>query len=289
MRREELLNLDDPFRVLTALPDGYTVWDDAVRQWRRSPRNADQLALPLAAPSSRRVERMREALAGLEVHLGFDSLAAWAARSIQRVPTLRGASLLYPASRLSMLGGNLASAWAELRNQASADWERTLDLVRAGIGPQVDTVLVPPDMGGGSVTLALRFRHLPNPIPASQLSDGQLAWLAFVAMVRLASSRTLLVIDEPELHLHPHLVSAVVELLQGLGVGVLVSTHSDRVLAELRAPAEQVRVCEIDEQGRATVARLDAEELARWLQDYSDLGAIREAGYLARLIVRTPA
>lgn len=230
--------------------------------------------------------RLNGALRGIEVHIGFDTLATWANRTYRRPETVRGPATLFPAERLQLRATNLASCWAELRNQSHARWTETLDLVRLGLGDRLDTVSVPPDGGGGSVYLAVKFHDLPHAVLASDLSDGQLAWLAFVAMARLNPSRSLLVVDEPELHLHPALLGRVVALLANLegGARALVSTHSDRVLEMLDDPVDAVRVCQLDD-GVASVARIDGAELPGWLEQFGDVGQLRAAGYLGRVLV----
>lgn len=231
-------------------------------------------------------QRVLAALRGIEVHLGFDSRASWAARTYQRPESLRVASTLFPAERLGLLGFNLANAWSELLARPSARREEATELVRLGLGERVDSVVVRPDPGGGNVYLGLRFKDLAEPVLAAELSDGQLAWLAWVAMALLGAGRSLLAVDEPELHLHPALLGRVVSLLCNLpdGAPVLLSTHSDRVLELLDDPAEALRVCTL-EGSRAVVSYLDREQLPRWLAEFGDLGQLRAAGYLHRVLV----
>lgn len=234
-------------------------------------------------------QRLAAALRNIEVHLGFDGLASWAARTAQRPEPIRGPSTLYPASRLQLLGANLASAWAALRNRDRAHWDHTLELVRLGLGDRVDSVVTEADPGGGNVWLAVRFRDLGEPpLPAACLSDGQLAWLAFVALARSNATRSLLVVDEPDLHLHPALLQRVVELLADLDGGspTLLTTHSDRVLELVDDPAA-LRVSSLEE-GVATVRALDPVVAEAWLREFAnDLGRLRQSGWLPRALGTT--
>lgn len=239
-------------------------------------------------PPQKAIERLLRVLGGIEVHLPFDTRASWGARSYQRPESLRVASTLFPADRLSLLGFNLSNAWSELRSREAAHWDHTMALVRLGLGDRVDSVVITPDAGGGNVYLALRFTDLAEPVLAADLSDGQLSWLAFVAMVRLNPTRSFLAVDEPELHLHPHLLGGVITLLSRLDVPVLVATHADRVLEMLDDPAEAVRVCALDERGRASASRVDPVELPKWLDHYGDFGKLRAAGYLSRVLLPAP-
>jgi hypothetical protein len=83
--------------------------------------------------------------------------------------------------------------------------------------------------------LDLRLAHQGPPIPIRRQSSG-LAQLTVAAVaVRLLEERpeTLVLIDEPELSLHPHAQRAVTSALHTTGAQVLAATHSASVLAEI--------------------------------------------------------
>jgi predicted ATPase len=88
-----------------------------------------------------------------------------------------------------------------------------------------------------------------------------------------------LVIDEPELGLHPRGISVLAELLRyaSTKTQVLVSTQSPRLVAAFE-PGE-VLVAERREdaagRGETLLRRLDADALASWLEEY-DLGQLFE-------------
>lgn len=283
---EFLRNGRDGFEILFDRGTGARAYSG--RGWVDVHRAAPGLALSAfgsAAPDPR-IDRALGALRGIEVHLPFDTRASWGARSYQRPESLRVATTLFPADRLSLFGFNLANAWSELLSRPTRERDHTLELLRLGLGARVDTVVVKPDPGGGNVYLALRFADVSEPVFAGDLSDGQLAWLAFVALARLNPGRSLLAVDEPELHLHPSLLGRVVAMLACLpgDASVVLSTHSDRVLELLDAPADAVRVCSLS-GSRAEVSRIDAAELPRWLEQFGDVGQLRAAGYLSRVLV----
>ncbi|MFV8754279.1 AAA family ATPase [Nannocystaceae bacterium ST9] len=232
------------------------------------------------------IDRVLDVLRGIEVHPGFDTLASWASLTLLRQPSIRGPAMLVPAERLALLGENLATAWAALKNVDDNHWRETMQLVRLGLGEAVDSINTVADAGAGYISLMVKRIDLPGPIPAASLSDGQLSWLAFVALARLDTKRSLLAIDEPELHLHPSLLGRVMSLLSGLDGPVVLSTHSDRVLELLDDPADALRVCSLD-GSKAKVSRIDAAELPRWLEEFGDLGKLRESGYLPRVLEST--
>jgi predicted ATPase len=126
-------------------------------------------------------------------------------------------------------------------------------------------------------------------VPAAQLSDGMLAYLAFVALFRLQAERpSLVALDEPDLHLHPRLLMRVLDMFESMAQDnpVLVATHSDRLLDGLSDPAKSVVLCELDENQATRLVRPDPKALRDWLERYRGLGEIRGAGHEASIFTR---
>src|SRR5690606_29977862 len=142
------------------------------------------------------IARMRTALEHIEGHLPCEMLPALAADAHSRHSSMRATMNLAHAGRLGLLGSNLASAYRTLRPEfAEAHWGTTMDYVRLGLGDEIDSVNTRVDPGGGAIGLWIKLRGRDRQIPASALSDGTLAYLAFVALYRLRAPRSLLVFD----------------------------------------------------------------------------------------------
>ena len=111
--------------------------------------------------------------------------------------------------------------------------------------------------------------YLFNP---NQLSDGTLRFIALATLLFQPSELMpgFIVIDEPELGLHP---SAIVELAAMIRSAsqhaqVLVATQSPRLLDEFKP--EQVVIAERDpERNCSTFKRLPEDELKDWLERYN--------------------
>jgi predicted ATPase len=147
---------------------------------------------------------------------------------------------------------------------------------------------VRPDASGGQVALWVKLRGATEPVPAWALSDGQLCYLAIVALARLSPPRSILALDEPELHLHPGLIPRVVSLLEEVAreCPVLVATHSRRFLDALSNPAESAVLCELDDDNATVLRRPDPEALERWLETYDGLGSVLDAGFQSQVMTR---
>ena len=115
---------------------------------------------------------------------------------------------------------------------------------------------------------------------ASSLSDGTLRFIAlatlFLQPAELCPS--LILVDEPELGLHPYAIEMLASLIRqaSLTTQVIVSTQSSLLLDHF-AP-EDVLVADLVDGG-TQLKRLESTELTRWLEDYS-LGQLWEKNEL---------
>jgi predicted ATPase len=226
----------------------------------------------------------REALDGIDVHLPFDVSATWAAHSRGKGSALREPRVAEFGRRLDLFGTNLVNVYQMLKNSGFERWRETLELLQLGLGPELQDVLLPV-VGGGYLGIELELRGRGR-IPAYQLADGELAYLAFVGLVQLDEGRTMLCFDEPEHHLHPGLLGRVVQLFEDASTRypVVLATHSDRLLDFVPDPASEVRVCELDSQYRTVLRQLDRAQLEKWTDRYSGLGELRAAGNLSAVM-----
>jgi predicted ATPase len=228
-------------------------------------------------------------LRAIDVHVPFDTTARWVQRSRGQHSPLRSAATIEPTEALSRFGANLSNAWSALKNDFSeAHWRETMDYVRLGLGPDVESVNVRADPGGGAIALRLKYAGLDEQIPSFAVSDGTLTYLAFVALFRLNTKKSLIAFDEPETHLHPELLQRVLGFFEAMAKErpVLLATHSDRLLDGLSDPARSVVLCELDERRATRLVRPDPEALRDWLTDYRGLGDVRGAGHAASILTR---
>jgi predicted ATPase len=239
-------------------------------------------AIPLAT-------RMINALASIEVHVPFATQARWFGAGMVPERNMRVDNIVQSTSRVDRGGANLSNVVHALRNRP--DWPDTLETIRLLIDDDITDVTTPASASGGSIGLAISYRTSGS-IPAFALSDGTLALLALIAIARLDGGdapRSLLVLDEPDLHLHPGAIAQVVALLEQCGEQqpVVIATHSDRLLDSLSEPARATVLCDLDDRRRLRLRRPDRTQLDRWLAEYRGLGHLRSEGY-DRLVFPPP-
>lgn len=232
-----------------------------------------------------------QAIAGIRVGVGFDVLPTWVARALKRPSSpLRERAQTNAVDGLDLLGSNLAEAYFTFINEPAYKrlWPEILSTIQLGFGEQIEDVMTPA-AGAGYVELVVQLRGRRNPVPAQALSNGMLAWLSLVALVYLGrEARSMLVLDEPELHLHPRLLARAVQLFHATAARhpVLLATHSRRMLDLLGDEAGPATlVCTLDEAHHAAqVQTVNTERLRAWLEDFDGLGALADAGYLPALL-----
>lgn len=102
-----------------------------------------------------------------------------------------------------------------------------------------------------------------------QLSEGTLRFLWLASLLHSPSLSTVTMIDEPEVSLHPELLSILADLMREAAqrTQIIVATHSDRLIRFLKP--EEVAVMDMDEEGMASAHWADTLDLEGWLADYS--------------------
>ena len=107
-------------------------------------------------------------------------------------------------------------------------------------------------------------------VPATRLSDGTLRYLCLLAILCDPNPGPLVCIEEPELGLHPDVLSTLAGLMREASkrTQLVITTHSDILVDAFTDAPEMVLVAEKSDEGTC-VERLDAEKLKHWLSKYS--------------------
>jgi predicted ATPase len=135
-----------------------------------------------------------------------------------------------------------------------------------------------------SQTTQLYITEKDIPYSSSRLSDGTLRYLVLLAILLDPDPPPLICIEEPELGLHPDLISNITKLLieASSRTQLIVTTHSELLIDGLSKTSESVVVCE-KVNGETVLTRLEPERLKIWLDKYrlgevwlrGELGGVR--------------
>jgi len=169
--------------------------------------------------------------------------------------------------RLKNDAANLAAYLQRLKEEHNHAYERIVETIR----------LVLPFFGDfihreqSSIELEWYQKGKPDtPFKAHLLSDGSLRFICLATLllqpVELLPDTVL--IDEPELGLHPYAITILVDVFKQVSESkqLIISTQSVELINELM-PEDVIVVDQEDEA--STFKRLSSEELSDWLEDYS--------------------
>lgn len=165
---------------------------------------------------------------------------------------------------------NLASVLHRLQLSQPDCYHRIVQTIRQ-IAPWFDDfVLVPVSEDPNNILLNWRDRYSDQVYGPHQLSDGTLRAMGLVTLLLHPVDRLpkLILIDEPELGLHPQAIIVLAELIKQAShhCQIILATQSTGLLDQFEA--EDVIV--VDREGPAsTFRRLEPEKLDEWLDDYT--------------------
>lgn len=176
---------------------------------------------------------------------------------------------------------NLASFLYFLREREPSSY----DLIRRTIQRVApffeDFRLEPSRLKPDDIKLEWRHRNSDQYFDASSLSDGTLRFIALATLFLQGKEHlpSVILVDEPELGLHPYAIEMLASLIRhaSRSVQVIVSTQSSLLLDHFTP--EDVLVA--DRVGSSTtLTRLETGKYAEWLKDYS-LGQLWEKNEFA--------
>lgn len=163
--------------------------------------------------------------------------------------------------------GNIAPFLFRLREYENKSYQRIIETLRQ-IAPFFDDFILEPYYG--KISLKWRERGSDLEFGAHQASDGTLRTIALISLLLQPEKDlpSVLILDEPELGLHPFAIDIVAGLLKSVSLSaqVFVATQSMSLLNYF----EPEDVIVVDRIGRESkFRRLNSIELKDWLEDYS--------------------
>lgn len=177
-------------------------------------------------------------------------------------------------------GSNLSAFLYFLRDQHAESY----DLIRRSVqrvAPFFDDFhLRPQRLNPGKILLEWRHKGTEAYFAASSLSDGTLRFigLATLFLQPQALRPSVILVDEPELGLHPYAITLLASLVKQASIGtqIILSTQSPLLLDHFQ-PEDVLVADRVD--GSTQLSRLESARLETWLERYS-LGQLWEKNEL---------
>jgi predicted ATPase len=133
--------------------------------------------------------------------------------------------------------------------------------------------LVPDRLKEGMIQLEWKEKGSDMYLNADNISDGTLRFMALSTLLLQPNMPEVIIIDEPELGLHPFAINKLAGLIKKASKAsqIIIATQSMNLIDNF----EPEDIVTIDRDGEQSVLnRLDSEELKVWLGDYHSIGTL---------------
>ena len=165
---------------------------------------------------------------------------------------------------------NIAPILFRIRREVPETYQRIRKIVNLAAPFFEDFFLNPrkSDSGKEIVDLSWTQTDCEDPFNPTQLSDGTLRFICLVTALLQPNPPSTILIDEPELGLHPYALAILGDLLRTASqrMQIIVSTQSVSLVNEFSI--DDLIVVE-RQNGASTFQRLKEEDFQAWLEDYS--------------------
>lgn len=121
----------------------------------------------------------------------------------------------------------------------------------------------------GNLKLRWQSKHSSTIYGVNDLSDGTIRFIALSTLFLQPQLPETIIIDEPELGLHPTAIAKLAGLIKSVaakGCQVIIATQSTDLISHFE-PEDIITVDQIN--GESVFQRLNSEELKIWLDDYT--------------------
>lgn len=187
---------------------------------------------------------------------------------------IRNSGYINDADFLRSDGGNLAAFLYAMKQQKDGEkyYRRIVRYIQMAMPQFKDFVLNPSPRNDNYIMLNWIENDSEYLFGSHQISDGSLRFMALATLL-LQPPKTLpkvIILDEPELGLHPSAISILTGMVRTASQHsqILLATQSTRLIDEFETD-DIVIVERSDNEKCSTYKKLDERKLSEWLERYS--------------------
>lgn len=256
------------FSLANAMPDRLIITEERIVCHRQGEKKLDEIILESGFKESALAESSHPAAISIFQLLSYCKVYQFHDSSAEG--PLRQACPVDTANYLQSHGNNLPSFLLFLRRNYKHSYERIVDYVRDVVPQFQDFYLEPANQ-------FVSLRWLDNSATdyrfnAYQFSDGSIRFIALATLL-LQPPQTMpkvIILDEPELGLHPYAIAQMAEMIKdaSLHTQIIIATQSKDLVDHF--DIDNISVIEMDKENQSTsVTHLSEEEYHFWLQQYT--------------------
>jgi predicted ATPase len=168
---------------------------------------------------------------------------------------------------------NLAAYLYLLQEKHPKEFKR-IELIIQSVAPFFEKFILKPDrLKEDMIQIEWKEKNSDMYLDASNISDGTLRFMALATLLLQPHTPEVIIIDEPELGLHPFAINKLAGLIKKISSNcqIIVATQSMSLIDNF----EPEDIITIDRaEGQSVLNRLDGEKLKIWLDEYHSLGTL---------------
>ena len=202
----------------------------------------------------------------------YDSISSWKIyhfHDTSEEAPMRHEEIVQDNKTLRFNASNIAPFLLRLKNEDEETYEDILHACKLVI-PYLDDFLLDVERYGQKKKVALSWlaKGSDYPMQPYHFSDGSIRFICLATALLQPEPPSSLIIDEPELGLHPAAISILAELIQNASkrTQLIVATQSPALIDNFSV--EDIIVVS-REEGASTFERLNKKDYRAWLESYS--------------------
>ena len=167
--------------------------------------------------------------------------------------------------------GNIAAFLYRLKNEYPTSYGEIIASIQT-VAPFFDDFYLKPRGNDGNKTILLKWLHKDQdqPFSANQLSDGTARFICMATLFLQPKELrpNTIILDEPELGLHPAALAVLAELIKSISKETQVICSTQSITFANHFQVEDFIVVD-QKDGISTFKRPEKEQLKSWLEEYN--------------------
>lgn len=202
----------------------------------------------------------------------YDAVTSWQIYHFHDTSSnaaMRHNEIVQDNKRLRFDGANIAPYLLKLKKKHSDHYNEIKEAIRLVIPFFDDFILEAEEYGQKQkVNLSWRQKGSDYPMQPYHLSDGSIRFICLATALLQPYPPATIIIDEPELGLHPFAINALAELVQSAAkrTQLIIATQSPAFIDNFSI--ENIIVVN-RKKGASTFERLEEKDFDIWLENYS--------------------
>jgi predicted ATPase len=202
----------------------------------------------------------------------YDSIASWQIyhfHDTSATAGMRHYEIVQDNKNLRADAANIGPFLLKLKKKHKQEYKEILNAIRL-VTPFFDDFILEPRESGSKeeVNISWTQKGSDYPMQPYHLSDGSIRFICLATALLQPNPPSAIIIDEPELGLHPGAISILAELIQ-------VASQNTQIIVATQSPSllDQFSINDIivvnREDGASTFKRLKEKDFNVWLENYS--------------------